>query len=144
MEPDKKIIPFPIPPKPTALENSQPLRQHGNQKASGGGDGGGSNMLESRVARLESDVSQIKSDVADMKVEMHSGFAQLRADFHESSTKLIMWIVGTGAAIAIGFITIMTFVLNNAVPKAPPTPASPPIIINVPPPAAPSEPPVQP
>lgn len=90
-------------------------------------------MLESRVARLESDVSQIKSDVADMKIEMRSGFAQLRADFHASSTKLIMWIVGTGAAIAIGFITIMTFVLNNAVPKAQAAPASQPIIINVPP-----------
>lgn len=111
---------------------------------SNGGNAGG-DMLEPRIANLESDVSVLKSDVkelrndlGELKLEMREGFAQLRADFHESNTKLVMWIVGTGAAISIGFITIMTFVLNNAVPKAQPQTAQPPIVINVPAAASPA------
>ena len=132
-------------PKVTSLFGERGYNK-GQTKQHDGGDGGGSDMLEGRVANLESDVSVLKSDVSvlksdvkelrkelgDLKVEMREGFANLRSDFHEANTKLVMWIVGTGAAISIGFITIMTFVLNNAIPKAQPASAQPPIIINVP------------
>jgi hypothetical protein len=52
---------------------------------------------------------------------------------------MIKWIVGTGALLGAAAITVMTFVLNNAVPKAnPPTTA--PVVINVSsPPTVPTE-----
>lgn len=118
--------------KSISLEDYKSRKRNEASVADGNGGGDGGDMLETRVANLENDMKDLKKDVSDLKVEMREGFANLRSDFHESNTKLVMWIVGTGAAISIGFITIMTFVLNNAIPKAPAQPAQSPIIINVP------------
>lgn len=96
-------------------------------------DGG----MEARVAKLEAIIPTLatKADVAD-----------LRSDFHKSTNDLIKWIVGTAFVGIALFITIMAFVLNNAVPKAstagPVQPA--PIVIQVPAPPPPAQLPIEP
>lgn len=101
--------------------------------------------METRVAKLEDfvvdarerltkietrlDQTATKSDIGDMRVDMHKGFVDM--------TK---WIVGTAVGMGAAGIVVMTFVLNNAVPKAPATPpAQPqPIVIYAPAPPAPA------
>nr|SPS05121.1 conserved protein of unknown function [Candidatus Nitrotoga fabula] len=40
----------------------------------------------------------------------------MRADMHKGFTENNKWVIGTGLAGIVLFTTIMTFVLNNAVP----------------------------
>ena len=57
-------------------------------------------------------------------------------DLHRLEVTLVKWLVGTVGGVCIAMVTIMTFVLNNAVPKpAPPpslVPPAQPIVIVVP------------
>lgn len=85
--------------------------------------------MEPRVAALEARLDTLvptlatKGDLAELKTEMHKGFADM-----------IKWIVGSALAGIAVFITVMTFVLNNATPKvsASQQAQQPPIIINIP------------
>lgn len=75
----------------------------------------------------------------EVRTEINERFARVetrldqtasKADLAETKAELIKWIVGVAIGLGVAGITVMTFVLNNATPKAPTTP--PPIIINVP------------
>jgi hypothetical protein len=90
----------------------------------GGGGGGHDGSMEARVAILEALIPTLatKGDVSELRAEMHGGFADV-----------VKWVIGT-AIVAGGLgLTIMAFVLNNAVPKAPSAqPTLAPIVIQVP------------
>ncbi len=85
--------------------------------------------MEHRVTALETRLETIlptlatKGDLSALGTDMHKGFADM-----------VKWIVVTAFAGLAAMVTIMTFVLNNAVPKAPSQQqaSQPPIIINVP------------
>lgn len=93
----------------------------------GGGGGGYDDPMEARIAKLEEFVvdarerltkietrleqTATKSDIGDIRVDMHKGFVDM--------TK---WVVGTAVGMGAAGIVVMTFVLNNAVPKAPAAP----------------------
>lgn len=84
-------------------------------------DGGGPPHdadMEARVAKLEAIIHTLAT----------------KADVEKASHDVTKWVVGTMVAGVGLFIVIMTFVLNNAVPKAPPAPVQQPapIIIQVP------------
>jgi hypothetical protein len=93
--------------------------------------------METRIAKLEElmadararlDQCATKADVEALRAEMHKGFADM-----------IKWIVGTAIVLGGTGIVVITFVLNNAVPKAPPpTPLPPVVIYTQPAPVAPS------
>lgn len=102
----------------------------------GDDDAGYDQQMETRVAKLEADVSAIKVDVGTIL----SNYAT-KADLHELSSTMIKWIIGTVSGLGIAGITVMTFVLNNAAPKAASVPPTP-IVITVPAPA-PAPPPEQ-
>ena len=82
--------------------------------------------MEHRVTALETRLDTVlptlatKADLAELRTEMHKGFSEI-----------VKWVVGTGVASFAAFIVVITFVLNNAVPKSAPA-VSQPIIINVP------------
>jgi hypothetical protein len=81
-----------------------------------------------RLARIETRLEETatKGDLEALWVEMHKGFADI-----------IKWMVGIAIVMSGTAVTVMTFVLNNAVPKAPtPIPQAP--IIVYPQPAAPA------
>lgn len=83
--------------------------------------------MEHRVTALETRLDTILPTLATK-----SDLAELKADMHKNSADIIKWVVGTGFAGFAAFIVVITFVLNNAIPKAAPAAASQPIIINVP------------
>jgi len=71
-----------------------------------------------RLANIEARVEQTHEEVNTLRVEMHKGFADI-----------IKWIMGTAVVLSGTFLTVITFVLNNAVLKAPPPASQPPIVI---------------
>lgn len=104
----------------------------------GGGDNGD---MDARLAKLEALIPTLstKEEVVKLRGETREGFADVRAaietvrtDMHKGTAEIIKWMVGLTFGLGATAIVVMTFVLNNATPKAPPTPAQPPIIISVP------------
>ena len=106
-------------PWKTAPSDSRPVAD-----PLGGGDDGGMSDNE-RIAKLEAVIPTLatKADLMEMK-------SDLRGAIHDQ----LKWIVGTMLALGALALAIMTFILNNATPKAPVV-QPPPIIINVPAPA---------
>lgn len=77
--------------------------------------------MESRVAKLEVIAANVLSCLAKIEATMAT-----KEDLHRLEVTLIKWVVGTAGAVSIAMATIMTFVLNNAIPKSAP-PLSPPV-----------------
>ncbi len=96
--------------------------------------------MEARIAQLEAFAVEARERLARIEARLEQ--TATKADLHEQSATMIKWIVGTVSGLGIAGITVMTFVLNNAVPKAPPAPAPAPqpVIIQLPAPAAPAAP----
>lgn len=94
--------------------------------------------MEARIAQLEAFAVEARERLARIEARLEQ--TATKADLHEQSATMIKWIVGTVSGLGIAGITVMTFVLNNAVPKAPPAPAPQPVIIQLPAPAAPAAP----
>lgn len=88
---------------------------------------------------LDAKLEIMDTRMASLEAKMDTKFAELRAELHKNTAELVKWIVGTSLAMSAVAITVMTFVLNNAVPKASPYAASTPapIVIQIPPPPAP-------
>lgn len=94
----------------------------------GGGDDGGMEDVQKRMTAVEQSIARIDATMPTLatKEELHKGFSDM-----------VKWIVGTAFALGAAGITVMTFVLNNATPKAPAA-QQPTIIVNVPSAAAPT------
>ena len=103
--------------------------------------------MEDRIAKLEEFAVETRDRLARIEARLEQMVT--KADLHELSAKMqelnaatIRWIIGIGAGISIGAVTVMTFVLNNAVPR-PTAQVVPPVVIQLPPPAAPAAVPVK-
>lgn len=80
--------------------------------------------MDGRIATLEVRIdgkfSGVDAQFAEVNVQF-SGvdvkFAELRGEVQKGFADMTKWIVGTVVGVAAVTITIMTFVLNNAVPK---------------------------
>ena len=64
--------------------------------------------MESSFSRFDAHFIRVDAQFAELRSEMQKGFAEMAK-----------WIVGTVIGVAAVNITIMTFVLNNAVLRAP-------------------------
>lgn len=82
-------------------------------------------------ARLETIETRMDGRIATLEAKIDGKFAELRSDMHKGFSDMTKWLVGTVIGVAAVSITIMTFVLNNATPKAaaPTSPATAPIVI---------------
>jgi len=67
--------------------------------------------IEARQSELAAHQLELTGKVSALQVEMHKGFADM-----------IKWVVGTAIVLGGTALTVITFVLNNATPKAAPTP----------------------
>jgi predicted outer membrane lipoprotein len=79
--------------------------------------------MEDRIAKLE-----------EFAVEARERLNQTatKADLRELETTMIKWLIGTLLAVSVAAITVMTFVLNNAVPKPPMAAPAAPVVIYLP------------
>jgi hypothetical protein len=92
--------------------------------------------LEERFERLaeqtRAELQSVNTRLATIEVRL--GQTATVPDLTGAINSMIKWTVGTIFGAGVVAITIMTFVLNNAVPKqAPPQQSSAPVIIQVPP-----------
>ncbi|MGV7211360.1 hypothetical protein ACLB1G_26270 [Oxalobacteraceae bacterium A2-2] len=73
-----------------------------------------------RLERLE----EFATDTRERLVRIETRLDQMatKADLHELASTMVKWIVGSVSGMAVAAITVVTFVLNNAVPKAPAAP----------------------
>jgi hypothetical protein len=99
--------------------------------------------MEARVAKLEDfaddtreRLARIETRLEEMvtKADLNEKIQELRVEMHKGFADIIKWMVGLTIVISATAVTVMTFVLNNAAPKAPPVP---PVIIYAQPPAPP-------
>lgn len=94
-----------------------------------------------RTAHIEACLAQLatKTELSDAKLELHREIAALRVEMQKGFANVVRWVIGTSLGIAVAGITVMTFVLNNATPKAAPVPAQPsPVVIYLPAPVSPT------
>ena len=75
--------------------------------------------------RLDAFEANVNGRFAELNAKIDKLGADLRKEIAESSARMVQWMVGIFLASMAIFITVMTFVLNNAVPKA--APAAPPL-----------------
>lgn len=103
-------------------ENSGGNKELGG--SSGGGEGGKPeediNAIKERIAEVEKAVVRIDAWLPSLAT---------KADVQEASSSMVKWVVGTALAGAAALVTVMTFVLNNAVPKPSAVSQSPTILI---------------
>lgn len=97
--------------------------------------------VEARFAEFDARVTaleiKMENRFAAMEALVRQLVADLRAEMHRNTADIIKWMVGLFVATIAIFVTVVTFVLNNAIPKAPapaPVPQSTPaVIIQMPP-----------
>jgi hypothetical protein len=91
--------------------------------------------IESRLGKLEEFAVETRERLTRIETRLDQMAASMatKADLAEFSATMIKWIVGIAFGMSAAGITVMTFVLNNAAPKAVSPPAGPvPIIIQLP------------
>lgn len=93
-------------------------------------------------ARLETIETRMDGRIATLEVKIDgkfagvdTKFAELRTDMHKGFNDMTKWIVATVLGVGALSIGIMTFLLNNAAPKAPAAAPAPIIIYAQPVPA---------
>ena len=96
--------------------------------------------MEARVAKLEEFAAETRDRLARIEsrldgIDARMAMMATKADLAELSERMIKWIAGTAIAMSAAAITVMTFVLNHAVSRAPAVQPAP-IIITIPAPAA--------
>lgn len=99
---------------PPAPKMSKPLHQENDIIKTGGGNGGGENMLEARVAKLEANVEHIASDTKDIKENLRStskDVATLKTDMALSRQDL-SGIKGDAGTLKTDLSTLLTRVTD--------------------------------
>lgn len=96
-------------------------------------------MLAASEAKVDARLANFDTSVKTGFAELRTDFAKMQSEMHKNTTDLIKWGVVTALGFATATVAILTFVINNAVPKATTAVASQPapIVITMPVPAAP-------
>lgn len=86
--------------------------------------------MEARVLKLEDFALETRDRLTRIETKLDA--TATKADLMEAVNGQIKWMIVTAVGLGVAAITVMTFVLNNAVPKTAAQQAQAPIIINVP------------
>ena len=94
--------------------------------------------IETRLVRIESRLDKLEEFAVETrerlaKIESRLELTATKADLADLSATLVKWIVGMAFGVSVAGVTVMTFVLHNAVLKAAPAPPPAPIVIQMPP-----------
>ncbi|MBV7535830.1 hypothetical protein KW842_08640 [Duganella sp. sic0402] len=95
--------------------------------------------METRIAKLEELVEDARQRLAKLEefatdakhrlVRLEENLHVFQVDMHKGFADMIKWVVGTAIVLGGSGITVITFVLNNATPKAAPPAPLPPVVI---------------
>jgi hypothetical protein len=94
--------------------------------------------MEARLIKLEDFAADAKDRLVKIetrleqraaKTDLTEKIGDVKVEIHKTANEMIRWVVGTAVVLGVAAITVMTFVLNNAVPKPPAAPVPQPIVI---------------
>jgi hypothetical protein len=94
-------------------------------------------MMEATIVKPEDSPTAIRERLANIearleqtatKADLNEKIGELRAEMLKGFADVIKWIIGLAIVLSATSVTVITFVLNNAAPKAPPS-APQPIVI---------------
>jgi hypothetical protein len=74
-------------------------------------------IMERRLAKVEDAVLRLEQAVAGIRSQLEHMCT--KADLHESMNAQTRWMIGIAVLLGASAITVMSFVLNNGVPKQP-------------------------
>lgn len=100
-----------------------------------GGEPPYDDQMEARLDKLETFAETSRERLARIETKLDA--VATKGEIHDLKAELIKWVVATAVGLGVAAITVMTFVLNNAVPKTAAAVQPAPIIINIPQSAAP-------
>jgi predicted site-specific integrase-resolvase len=89
---------------------------------------------DERMARIEERLERLSGQITLEKQAVDARLDQMatKADLERAMNSMLKWMVGTTFGAGVVAMTVMTFVLNNAVPRAAAV-SPPPVIIQLPP-----------
>jgi hypothetical protein len=88
--------------------------------------------LEERYERFSVQTRQELHSI-DVRLTRIESNMSTKSDLDRAINSVVKWVVGTILGSGIAAVTIMTFVLNNAVPKQVPALITAPVVIQLPP-----------
>ncbi|MCY0910888.1 hypothetical protein [Massilia antarctica] len=88
---------------------------------------------DGRLATID---ARMDGRIASIESKMDANFARFDATLQKSTADTVKWVAGVVMGLGVIGISLMTFLLNNVVPKASSTPPAPIIIYAQPAPAA--------
>ncbi len=89
--------------------------------------------LETIETRMDGRIASMEAKIDAKFAGLDSRFSEVRIEMHKNTADMIKWMIITAVTLGVAAITVMTFVLNNAVPKSEKQIQQPaPIIIQVP------------
>ncbi|MEB0138771.1 hypothetical protein QN363_07015 [Undibacterium sp. CCC2.1] len=78
--------------------------------------------IDGRILSLESKIdakfSSVDAKFAEIRSDIQKSSDILRVEMHKNTADMIKWMIATAAALGVAMITVMSFALNNARPKA--------------------------
>lgn len=80
--------------------------------------------IEKQSDALRIEMAQIRTEMAKQSGDMRTDVANVRSETHRGTVDTIKWVIGTIVGVAVATVSILTFVINNALPKASPLAAS--------------------
>lgn len=92
--------------------------------------------IDTRLAKIEARLDKHDEMFVDVlarlaRIESRLEHMATKEDMAKLEATMIKWMIGLMFGACVVAITVMTFVLNNAIPKAPAQPPTP-IVIQVP------------
>jgi hypothetical protein len=93
---------------------------------------------DERITRLEErferQSEQTRQELQSINVRLTKIETEMatKADLLGATNSILKWVIGTIFGAGVVAVTLMTFVLNNAVPKPAPLPPTAPVIIQLP------------
>ena len=85
-------------------------------------------IMEDRIVKLEAFAAETRERLSRIETRLEQ--TATKADLQEAIASMIKWVAAIAVMLGATAITVMTFVLNNAIPKTAGMPA--PIVISVP------------
>lgn len=120
-----------------AIQQARSRNSSNKESSTGNGNPPDNAGMEARVLKLEDFALETRDRLTRIETKLDdtatkADLADLRTEMHKGTADIVKWVVGTAVALGAVGITVMTFVLNNATPKAVAVAQPPAIIINVP------------
>jgi hypothetical protein len=82
------------------------------------------------ILALDEKVDRVAGETrAALEAKIDSRFNELRAELHKTTADTVKWCAGIVATALLLYTTIVAFLMNNAIPRAPQATPAPAVIV---------------